>query len=71
MKLKKQNRKKEKEIEFKKFLSKNKFKISNIKNYDSLELIRFSLLFEKNYKKKLNIIEIRNKKIDFFLKKIQ
>ena len=71
MKLKKQNRKKNKEIEFKKFLSKNKFKISNIKNYDSLELIRFSLLFEKNYKKKLNIIEIRNKKIDFFLKKIQ
>ena len=71
MKLKKQNRKKDKEIEFKKFLSKNKFKISNIKNYDSLELIRFSLLFEKNYKKKLNIIEIRNKKIDFFLKKIQ
>jgi len=71
MKSKKINRSKIKELKFKKFLVKNKFKISNLKNYDSLELMKFALSFEKNYKKKLNILEIRNKKINFFLRKIQ
>jgi hypothetical protein len=56
---------------FKKFLFKNNFNFKNIKNFDSMEVIRFVLSFEKEFKFKLLNYNIREKKINFFLKKIK
>jgi len=58
-------------IKFRSFLFKNGFNFKNIKNLDSVELIRFIICFEEEFNLRLKDLEIKNKKINFFLHKIK